>query len=79
MFVSDNAREYISKEMTDLLNDFNIQHHPTTPYSTQENGIAERIIQKFLNAIRAAFYTADLPPGYWHYALYDFVDKYKML
>lgn len=79
VFVSDNAQEYVSKEMNEILNDFNIQHHPTTPYSAQENGIAERINQTVLNAIRAALFTADLPPAYWHYAMYDVVDKYNML
>lgn len=30
-----------------------------------------------MNAVRAALYTADLPPYYWNFALTDFVDKYN--
>lgn len=75
VFVSDNAKEYVSKDMQQLLDVFNVQNHTTTPYSAQENGIAERINQTFLNAIRAALYTAELPPSNWIYALHDVVDK----
>lgn len=32
MFVSDNAKEYISKDMRELPRSFNIQHQPLTPY-----------------------------------------------
>lgn len=79
VFVSDNAKEYVSKSMIKLIDAFNIAHHPTTPYSSQENGIAERINQTFLNAVRAALYTADLPPSYWSHALCDVVDKYNQV
>lgn len=75
VFVSYNAKEYVSEDMQKLLDAFNVQHHPTTLYSAQENGIAKRINQTLLNPIRAALYTAELPPSYWHFSLHDVVDK----
>lgn len=79
IFVSDNAKEYVSAQMMELLHSFNIQHYPTTPYTAQENGIAERLNQIFMNAVRAALYTVDLPPQYWQFALLDVVDKYNQI
>lgn len=79
VFVSDNAKEYISKDMRELLQAFQIQHQSRTHYHEQENGIAERINQTFMNGVRAVLMTADLPPDYWHYALIDVVDKYNQL
>lgn len=63
----------------ELLRSFNIQHYPTTSYKSQGNGIAERFNQTFMNAVREALNTADLPPQYWQFALLDVVDKYNQL
>lgn len=48
VFVSDNTKEYISKDMQNLLDEFNVQHHATNPYSSQENGLAERLNKTFV-------------------------------
>lgn len=69
IFNSDNSKEYISAYMEALLHSINIQHYPMKPYTAQENGIAERLNQTFMNAVRAALYTADLPPQYWKFRL----------
>lgn len=79
IFVSDDAKEYVSKEMTALLHSFNIQHSPTTTYTAQENGISERMNQTLMHAVKVTLYTADLPPQYWQYELLDAVDKYNQL
>lgn len=79
VFVSDNAQQYVSKDMMSILDAFQIQHHPRTPYHEQENSLAERINQTFMNGVRAALYLAYLPPQYCHYALLDIVDKYNQL
>lgn len=79
IFVSNNAKEYLSVDMKELLYAFNIQHYPTTPYSAQENGTAERLNQTFMNAVRAALYTADLPSHYWPFFLLYVVDKFNQL
>lgn len=79
IFVTDNAKEYVSSKMMEVLNSFNTQHYPTTPFSAQENSIAERLKQTVMNAIRAALYTADLPPQYWSFALIDVIGKYNQL
>lgn len=74
IFISDNSQDIMK-----LLNDFNTQHQPSTPYQEQENAFAERINQTFMNGVGAALYTADLPPTYWHYEVIDMVDKYNYL
>lgn len=79
IFVSDNAKDYVSKEMHEVLDAFNIQHHPRTPYHEQENALAERINQTFMNGIGSALYTANMEKHYWHFALIDVVDKYSQL
>lgn len=65
--------------MKALLHSFNIQNYHTTPYTAHENGIAERLNQMFMNAVRAALCTADLPTQYWQFALLDVVEKYNQL
>lgn len=62
VFVSDNSREYMSHNMKKMFDKYNIQHQPTTPYSSQENDITEHLNQSLLNAVRAAIITAELPP-----------------
>lgn len=79
IFVSDNAKEYISSDMSKLLSHYDVQHFPRTVYQEQENGIAERINQTLMNAVRSALYTAQLQPSYWSYDLKDAVDKYNQL
>lgn len=78
-FVSDNVKEYISKDMSDLLDSFNVQHKPSIPYQAQENSFAEKLNQTFMNCIRKALYTANMESEYWHYALLDVVEKYNQL
>ena len=41
---SDNAKEYLSKEFTNLLENEGISRQLTVEYNPQQNGVAERAI-----------------------------------
>lgn len=50
---SDNGKEYVNKEVKDLLERFNIRHVSTIPFNPQSNGMAERGHRSILNFIRS--------------------------
>lgn len=54
---TDNAGEYTCKVVLQMLEDMDITHVPTIAYTPEQNGIAERINDTLLNAVRAALNT----------------------
>lgn len=58
-----------------MFGDMDIAHVPPIAYNPEENGIAERINDTLMNAIRAALDTALIDWTYWNYALAYVVDK----
>jgi hypothetical protein len=50
---SDNAAEFISQELADLILPMQIVHHLTTPYIHRQAGHAERMIQRIDHLVRA--------------------------
>lgn len=50
--VSDNGKQFVSKEFTDMAKNFGIQHNRTALYSPQANA-SERVNQSVLSAIRS--------------------------
>lgn len=77
MFTTDNAGEYISKAATQFYQAEGITLKPSTPYSPQENGIAERINSTLMTAARAALYHSKLPPVFWEEVVRDVCFKYN--
>lgn len=77
--VSDNAGEYMSSVVADILADMDVEHLPVIAYNSEENGVAERINRTLMNAVRAALTTAGMKWEYWTWALNDAVDKYNQL
>lgn len=61
---TDNAKENTSKFVKQYLNKRGVQFRPTTPYTSQENAIAERINRTIMNSARAALTHSKLPPSY---------------
>lgn len=62
---SDNALEFRSKEMSDIMANNRIHHEFSAPYCPEQNGRAERqnrTIQETINTIRA---DANLPAALW--------------
>ncbi|UYV64921.1 K02A2.6-like [Cordylochernes scorpioides] len=50
--VTDNGRQFISKEFDDLTKINGIRHTKTSPYNPSSNGLAERYLREFKNSLR---------------------------
>lgn len=69
IFRSDNAKEYISKDIENYLETRGITHHLTVPYSSQQNGLAERKNLTYLDAARTLIADSKLSESFWGEAL----------
>jgi len=65
----DNGREYFSKDLQTFYNQNHVTTHPTTPYTPQENSIAERVNRTLLETVRSMLHSSKLPHHLWDYAL----------
>ena len=52
--VSDNGPQFVSEEFTRFIKANNIKHTKSRPYHPATNGLAERFIQTFKQALRTA-------------------------
>ncbi|GFS17652.1 Pol polyprotein [Elysia marginata] len=52
--VSDNGPQFISEELNTFINANHIKHICSAPYHSPTNGLAERMVQRFKNAMKAA-------------------------
>lgn len=77
--ITDNAGEYTSTKIAEILKERNIQHLPTVPQNSEENGVAERFNLTIMNAVRAALTTTHMTWDYWTWALADATEKYNQL
>ena len=68
---TDGGGEFCSQEFEKFLDNNGIQHQKTTPYTPQQNGIAERFNRTIMEAVRAMLFDAgnDLPVSFWGDAL----------
>jgi hypothetical protein len=62
---SDNGGEYTSKEFEDHLRLLGIEHQTTVPYSSQQNGVAERSNRNIVERTIALLYSERLPLSLW--------------
>ena len=62
---TDNGGEYVSKEFENYLMSKGIHHELTTPYTPQQNGVAERMNRSLMESARAMLFHACLPNTYW--------------
>lgn len=58
--ITDDAEEYTSKLVMEILGDMDVENVPTIAYNPKENGISERLNLTLMNAIRTALKTARL-------------------
>ena len=65
---SDNALEFLSKKVQDFIRKKLLRHFRTIAYSSQQNGIAERMIQTITRMTRVLLYQAGLPVSFWPFA-----------
>ena len=78
LLVTDNAKEYLALTLQDQLQRRGIELRPTTPYTPQENALAERINRTLMEKVRATLSHSQLPDTPWQDALNDAVFKYYL-
>ncbi len=66
---SDNGREYCNKPFDDYLKQEGIQRRLTTPYTPQQNGVAERMNRTIVEMARCLLIQSKLPTMYWGEAI----------
>ena len=62
---SDNGGEYTSKEFEAFCKYARIKRELTTPYNTQQNGVAERKNRTIMEAVKTMIYDQDIPVHLW--------------
>lgn len=62
---TDKGREYLNHDMSTLTTSNGIEHHTTSGYDSQANGVAERLNQTILTDARTMLLSASLPPTFW--------------
>jgi hypothetical protein len=65
VFRSDNAMEYNEKSFLAFLNQHGTILHRSCPYTSQQNGRAERKHRHILDTVRALLISASLPERFW--------------
>lgn len=69
VFRSDNGTEFVNTRMNSLFTKCGIVHQKSTPYTPQQNGLAERTIRTITEKARCLLYDADLAKCYWAEAM----------
>jgi transposase InsO family protein len=62
---TDNGGEFTSNEYEEFLQTNGIQHHKSTPYTPQQNGVVERYNQTVKGMMRCMLRNAGLPITFW--------------
>ena len=64
-FRSDNGGEFTSNEFKALCKDLGIKRELTTPYNSQQNGVAERKNRTIMEVARAMLHDQEIPMHLW--------------
>ncbi len=62
---SDNGLEYVNKSVDLLIEKFGIRHQRTVPYTSEQNGCAERELRTIVEAARTLIHSKNLSINYW--------------
>ncbi len=68
-FRSDNGGEYVNKEFDEYFRNHGIKHEVTTPYTPQQNGVAERMNKTLETISTALLEHAQKEKKYWAEAI----------
>ena len=68
---SDNGTEFTNSEFQTLLRKNKIRHETSCPYSSHQNGTAEREGRTLFEMARCKLIDSDLPKSLWHYAIQE--------
>jgi histone deacetylase 1/2 len=66
----DNGREFDNAKLHSLVTAHGIHIRFSCPYTSQQNGKAERVIRTVNNIVRPPLFQASLPPRFWVEALH---------
>lgn len=69
IFHSDLGSEYKANVLQDYLADNGTRWTTSLPHTPQQNGIAERCHRTLFEAVRSMLHEAQLPKGYWEWAI----------
>lgn len=73
-FRSDNGKEFINKNFENLFKSSGIKHEKSTPYTPQQNGVAERMNRTLIEKVRCMIYDSNINKNFWAEALLAAVD-----
>ena len=62
---SDNGKEYCNKELSNFLAASGIKHQTSTPYTPEQNGLAERMNRTLVERARCMLFEAKLQKSFW--------------
>ena len=62
---TDNGLEYMGKKFTSMLNKQGIKREFTVPYTSQQNGKAERMNRTLVEMARCMLLERGLPNSFW--------------
>lgn len=66
---TDNGTEYLNDRMRQLMSKSGIRHETTTPYTPQQNGMAERMNRTLVEKARCLLFDAKLSARFWAEAI----------
>lgn len=62
---SDNGKEYCNKEFSDFLASSGIKHQTSSPYTPEQNGLAERMNRTLVERAKCMLFEAKLQKPFW--------------
>jgi transposase InsO family protein len=66
----DNGREFDNSHTRTFLLSHGVHLRMSCPYTSQQNGRAERVLRTVNNIVRSLLFQANLPPSFWVEALH---------
>ncbi|KAJ9564021.1 hypothetical protein OSB04_009181 [Centaurea solstitialis] len=79
LFQCDNGREFNNQPFLDFFKTHDIKIRFSCPYTSPQNGKAERTIRTINNTLRTSLIQASLPPKFWVEALLSSVHTFNLL
>ncbi|KAJ9543614.1 hypothetical protein OSB04_023321 [Centaurea solstitialis] len=79
LFQCDNGREFNNQPLLDFFKTHGIKIRFSCPYTSPQNGKAERTIRTINNTLRTSLIQASLPPTFWVEALLSSVHTFNLL
>ncbi|KAJ9546206.1 hypothetical protein OSB04_025913 [Centaurea solstitialis] len=79
LFQCDNGREFNNQPLLDFFKTHGIKIRFSCPYTSPQNGKAERTIRTINNTVRTSLIQASLPPKFWVEALLSSVHTFNLL